>query len=125
MFNHLCTIFFLVVFCLGNLIHGYERHALLSTDPRNQLEEECAPRKYYVQASQLAFVNQEIFAQVENDWIPVNGVHSDTHGIYVLSNHPYHTRWRCGYCGYNNNSWDTTCQNELPNGKKCGNARPW
>lgn len=86
------------------------------------------PEKIYLRPSQVAIVDQGIFALVKDQWEPVTAVHADAFGLYVLgvANYPY-TRWICraNRCGYNNDGNDTTCKRwDSDKQKYCGAPRP-
>jgi hypothetical protein len=89
-----------------------------------QTVQETEMEKVYVTASQLAITNQKIFAFLEGQWIPVNGIHSDALGVYIKPCIDYaRIRWICE-CGYNNDGEAATCQKDLRTGGKCGKPRP-
>jgi len=89
----------------------------------NPVAEE-ALQKIYVEPAQIAFSDQWILACIEGEWVSVDAIYRDAQGLYVLNKNPYHSRWICPECWFNNNGWDETCQNDLPSGK-CGYPRPW
>ncbi len=100
---------------------------LLPAISHGQSLEETEPQKVYVQPTELAIADREIFAFIAGQWVSVNAIYCDAVGLYVepSSKNPYHSRWWCKECGYSNNGYDKTCQRELPNGQLCGNPRPW
>lgn len=82
-------------------------------------------QKIFVEPNQIAFANGGIFAYIEGEWIALESIHSETSGLLAaIKKNPNIDRWRCSYCGFNNNSWDEACQNILGN-KPCGRPRPW
>lgn len=78
--------------------------------------------KIYIDPSQLAFTNREMFVHIEGQWTSVSAVHCDALGLYIAA---IRTRWICPVCLYNNSEYAKTCQRVNPDtGEKCGHPRP-
>ncbi|MGB7979132.1 MAG: hypothetical protein WCF19_08290 [Chlamydiales bacterium] len=98
---------------------------MLSALSQAQGVEGAEPQKFYIEPSQLAFANGEIFAHVAGEWVPIDAIYSSANGMLAaIKKNPNLNRWIC-VCHYNNNGWDKTCQREYGNGEKCGLPRPW
>ncbi len=79
--------------------------------------------KYYIDPSQLAFINKEIWAYVNGTWISIQALFSDEGGLYI-HNYPW-SRWICRACGYNNAGISKTCQRYYPEIREfCNYPRP-
>lgn len=85
--------------------------------------------KTYVDSRQIAILDSGIFACITGEWTPVDAIHSDLGGLYVMAAkkppNPNTQQWWCPQCNYCNAGWWKTCQREYGNGEKCGYPRPW
>jgi hypothetical protein len=54
--------------------------------------------KTYLNASQIALQENQIFVFINNQWQSAEALFSDANGIYLLGRKWYET-WECGVCG--------------------------
>jgi len=88
--------------------------ASLSSLLGDESKRDC--EKFYVDSRDVAIENDQIYVRLDQVWVPALSISTDATGIYA-SVDPWHIRWICPRCTYNNSGEDSNCY-------KCGLARP-
>lgn len=95
----------------------------LATSVFTQQPEQQELSNIYIHSSQIVFLNNAIFANFQEELIPVRAIYADAYGL-IASIDWSRVRWICPRCGYNNDGDATTCQKALRTGGTCGERRP-
>jgi hypothetical protein len=67
--------------------------------------------KTYIQPDQIAFAQDGIYVQIDNQWIPTESIHADACGIYVTEDTRDITHWICPRCHHENGLFTRRCKN--------------
>ena len=99
-------------FIFGNVAAFCNDHSMhlkkAGVPKRSQLIETV--EKIYVNLQDVLFQEKNMYANINNHWIPINQIHLDENGYYIVD------EWMCGKCGYTKSRGVWSCDN-------CGTRR--
>jgi len=90
-----------IFFCLmTGTVFGAERAVIM----------ERMPEKVYIDSQNIQIVDNNIVVYLHNNWVAVNGIHSDSRGLYIRPDSALGF-WVCPYCHTLNPPWRIICSN--------------
>lgn len=68
--------------------------------------------KIYIEPTQIGFSQEKIFVELEQGWVEVNTIESDSQGLFIIP--PYYSPcgWKCKLCNTCNEFWRFICKKQ-------------
>lgn len=75
----------------------------------NAAQDNSDKERVYLAEQDVCFHKQQIFANLNGEWVPVRTISSDQQGVYVLARDLPFGFWVCDRCGTGNPPWRIAC----------------